>query len=30
MHGKNLDDVKNNKQIYELIDNEEIEKVVFL
>ena len=30
MHGKNLEDVKNNKAIYELIDNEEIQKVVFL
>ena len=30
MHGRNVDDIKNNKQIYELIENREIEKVVFL
>ena len=30
MHGKSVDDIKNNKQIYELIDNGEIQKVVFL
>lgn len=30
MHGKNVDDLKNNKQIYELVENGEIEKVVFL
>lgn len=30
MHGKNMEDVKNNKQIYELIENREIQKVVFL
>ena len=30
MHGKNIDDLKNNKLIYELIENDEIQKVVFL
>lgn len=30
MHGKNIEDIKNNKQIYELIENREIQKVVFL
>ena len=30
MHGKNVEDIKNNKQIYELIENKEIQKVVFL
>ena len=30
MHGKNIEDIKNNRQIYELIGNREIQKVVFL
>lgn len=30
MHGKNIEDIKNNKPIYELIENREIQKVVFL
>lgn len=30
MHGKSIEDIKNNKQIYELIENREIQKVVFL
>lgn len=30
MHGKNVEDIKNNKQIYELIESREIQKVVFL
>ena len=30
MHGKNVEDIKNNRQIYELIENREIQKVVFL
>lgn len=30
MHGSNIDDVKNNKQVYELVENKEIQKVVFL
>lgn len=30
MHGKNVEDIKNNKQIYELIENREIKKIIFL
>lgn len=30
MHGKNVEDLKNNRQIYELVENKEIEKVIFL
>ncbi|MCI8640931.1 MAG: stage III sporulation protein AA [Clostridia bacterium] len=30
MHGRNIDDIKNNRQIYELIENREIQKVIFL
>ena len=30
MHGKNIEDIKNNKPIYELIENKEVQKVVFL
>lgn len=30
MHGKTIEDIKNNKDIYELIANKEIEKIVFL
>ena len=30
IHGKNIDDIKNNKHGYELIENREIQKVVFL
>lgn len=30
MHGKNIEDIKNNRQIYGLIENREIQKVVFL
>lgn len=30
MHGKNVEDIKNNKQIYELIESREIQKIVFL
>ena len=30
MHGKNVEDIKNNKQIYELIENKEIQKIIFL
>ena len=30
MHGKNVEDIKNNKQIYELIENREIHKIIFL
>ena len=30
MRGKNVEDIKNNKQIYELIENREIQKIIFL
>ena len=30
MHGKTIEDIKNNKQIYELIENREVQKIVFL
>ncbi|MBQ2938131.1 MAG: stage III sporulation protein AA [Clostridia bacterium] len=30
MHGKSIEDIKNNRQIYELIENREIQKIVFL
>ena len=30
MHGKNMNDVKNNKNVYQLINNNEIEKVIFI
>ena len=30
MHGRNIEDIKNNKQIYELVENREIQKVIFL
>ena len=30
MHGRNIEDVKNNKDIYELIENKQIEKIVFI
>ncbi len=30
MHGRNVEDIKNNRQIYELIESREIQKVVFL
>lgn len=30
MHGKDIQDIKNNEQIYQLIENNEIQKVVFL
>ncbi len=30
IHAKNIEDIKNNKSIYELIENGEIQKVVFL
>ena len=30
MHGKNVEDIKNNKQIYELIENIVIQKIIFL
>ena len=30
MHGNNLEDVKNNKDIYELVENKQIEKIIFI
>ena len=30
MHGKTLEDIKNNKEIYELVENKQIEKILFL
>lgn len=30
IHSKSVEDLKNNKKIYELVDNKEIEKVIFL
>lgn len=30
MHGKDLEDIKNNKEIYELVENKQIEKILFL
>lgn len=30
MHGKTMDDLKNNKDVYQLIENHQIEKIIFL
>lgn len=30
MHGRNIEDIKNNKSIYKMIENREIQKVIFL
>ncbi len=30
MHGNNLEDVKNNKDVYELVENKQIEKIIFI
>lgn len=30
MHGRNLEDIKNNKDVNELIENKKIEKVIFI
>ena len=30
MHGKNMDDIKNNREVYELIEKKNVEKVIFL
>lgn len=30
MHGNSIEDVKNNKSVYELIENKEIQKVILL
>lgn len=29
MHGKNMDDIKNNREVYELIEKKNVEKVIF-
>ena len=29
-HGRTIEDIKNNKSIYELIENREVQKIVFL
>ena len=30
MHGKTLEDIKKNKEINELIENKQIEKIIFI
>lgn len=30
MHGRNIEDVKNNREIYQLVENKQIEKIVFI
>lgn len=30
MHGKTLDDVRNNKDVYKIIENKQIEKIIFI
>lgn len=30
MHGKNMEDVKNNKQVYELVENKQLQKIIFV
>ena len=30
MHGANLEDIKNNKDIYKLVENKQIEKILFI
>ena len=30
MHGKNIEDIKNNKEINELLESKKIEKIIFL
>ena len=30
MHGKNVEDIKNNEEVYKLIENRQIQKIVFL
>lgn len=30
MHGSNLDDIKNNKAVFKLIENKQIEKILFI
>lgn len=30
MHGKNLEDIKNNAEVYKLVETKQIEKIIFL
>ena len=30
MHGSNLEDVKNNRDVYKLVENKQIEKIIFI
>lgn len=30
MHGKTLEDIKNNKDVYHLVETKQIEKIIFL
>lgn len=30
IHGKNMEDIKNNKEVYKLVENKQIEKIIFL
>ena len=30
MHGKNLEDIKNNEEVYKLIETKQIQKIIFL
>ncbi len=29
MHGKNVEDIKNNEEVYKLVENRQIQKIVF-
>ena len=30
MHGKNLEDIKNNEEVYKLVERKQIQKIIFL
>lgn len=30
MHGKNLEDIKNNEEVYKLVETKQIQKIIFL
>ena len=30
MHGRTMEDIKNNKEVYKLVENKQIEKIIFL
>ena len=30
MHGKNMEDIEKNKEIYELVETKQIEKIIFI